>query len=45
MVKELIPQEGLKLVKFSGPQLIDRLGQDIISNVVLGVLLGETSEH
>lgn len=41
MVKELIPKEGLKLVKFSGPQLIDRLGKDIISNVVLGVLLGE----
>lgn len=37
----LIPEEGLNLVQFSGKELLEKLGNDIISNVVLGVLSGE----
>ena len=40
MFRELIPQSSLNLVKYSGGQLIERLGADIISNVVLSILKG-----
>ena len=40
MFRELIPQSSLNLVKYSGGQLIQRLGADIISNVVLSILKG-----
>ncbi|MBQ9636476.1 MAG: CfrBI family restriction endonuclease [Prevotella sp.] len=41
MFKDNIPQSSLNLVKYSGEQLIDRLGKDIISKVVLSVLSGD----
>lgn len=41
MFKDFIPQESLSLVKYSGGQLIDRLGKEIISDVVSSVLCGE----
>ena len=40
MFKDLIPKSSLNLVKYSGGQLIERLGADIISNVVLSILKG-----
>ncbi len=36
-----IPEDSLELVNYSGSDLIDRLGKDIISNVVLSVLCGD----
>ncbi|MBQ8889685.1 MAG: CfrBI family restriction endonuclease [Bacteroidaceae bacterium] len=39
--KNLIPKDSLNLVNYSGKELIDRLGGDIISNVVLSVLRGD----
>lgn len=41
MFKDFIPPSSLKLVKYSGAQIIDRLGKEIISNVVASVLSGE----
>lgn len=41
MFKDLIPKASLQLVKYSGAQIIDRLGKEIISNVVTSVLSGE----
>lgn len=41
MFKNLIPLQSLSLVKYSGTQIIERLGKDIISNVVSSVLSGE----
>lgn len=41
MFKELIPEPSLKLVKYSGTQILDRLGVDIVSHVVTSVLVGE----
>lgn len=41
MFKDLIPQQSLELVKYSGSQIIDRLGREIISHVVISVLSGE----
>ena len=37
----LIPTNSLDLVNYSGNELINRLGKDIISNVVLSVLCGD----
>lgn len=37
---ELIPQEGLDLVSYSSNDLLDRLGEDVISEVVTSVLCG-----
>jgi len=36
-----IPIQSLNLVNYSGTELIDRLGKEIISNVVLSVLCGD----
>ncbi len=41
MFKDLIPGQSLSLVKYSGSQIIERLGKDVISNVVSSVLSGE----
>ena len=40
-LSNLIPNDSLNLVNYSGTDLIDRLGKDIISNVVLSVLCGD----
>lgn len=40
-LSSLIPEGSLGLVNYSGKELIDRLGTDIISNVVLSVLCGD----
>ena len=40
-LKELIPEEGIRLVKFSAQDLIDRLGREIISGVVESILYGK----
>lgn len=40
-LSNLIPADSLNLVNYSGTDLIDRLGKDIISNVVLSVLCGD----
>ncbi len=40
MFRDLIPKSSLNLVKYSGGQLIERLGADIIANVVLSILKG-----
>jgi hypothetical protein len=37
---QYIPELGLSLAKYSGEQLIDRVGQDIIKNVVSSILCG-----
>lgn len=37
---KLIPQEGLNLVKYSGAQFIDKLGLEIVQNVVASILSG-----
>ena len=37
---ELIPKEGLDLVSYSSDDLLNRLGKDVISEVVLSVLCG-----
>jgi hypothetical protein len=39
-VSKYIPELGLSLAKYSGEQLIDRVGQDIIKNVVGSILCG-----
>lgn len=39
-VSKYIPELGLSLAKYSGEQLIDRVGQDIIKNVVASILCG-----
>jgi hypothetical protein len=39
-VSKYIPKLGLSLAKYSGEQLIDRVGQDIIKNVVASILCG-----
>ena len=39
-VAKYIPQLGLNLTKYSGSQLIDRVGEDIIKNVVASILCG-----
>lgn len=36
----LIPREGLKLVKYSGKQFVDKLGLEIVQRVVGSVLKG-----
>lgn len=41
MFKDLIPQPSLNLVKYRGSQVIDKLGKNIISNVVLSILSGD----
>lgn len=41
MFRDLIPIQSLSLVKYSGSQIIERLGKEIISNVVASVLSGE----
>ncbi len=40
-ISSLIPADSLNLVNYSGTDLIDRLGKEIISNVVLSVLCGD----
>jgi len=37
---QYIPELGLSLAKYSGEQLIDRVGEDIIKNVVSSILCG-----
>lgn len=39
-ISKYIPELGLSLAKYSGEQLIDRVGQDIIKNVVTSILCG-----
>ncbi|MFT3949683.1 MAG: CfrBI family restriction endonuclease [Agriterribacter sp.] len=39
-VSKYIPELGLSLAKYSGEQLIERVGQDIIKNVVASILCG-----
>lgn len=36
-----IPEVGRRLTKFTGRQLIDRVGQDVINEVVTSILSGE----
>jgi hypothetical protein len=36
-----IPTSSLELVNYSGSELLNRLGKDIISNVVASVLCGD----
>lgn len=38
---DLIPQDSLNLVKYSGNELIGKLGKEIISNVELSLLCGD----
>lgn len=45
MLKELIPEDSVKLVKYSAQDLIDRLGKDIIANVVESILCGGNFRH
>ena len=40
-IRENIPESSLKLVKYSSKDLIDRLGKDIIAQVVESILCGE----
>ena len=44
-LRELIPEESVKLVKYSAQDLINRLGKDIISSVVESVLCGGNIRH
>ncbi len=44
-LRELIPESSIKLVKYSAQDLIDRLGKDIIANVVESVLCGGNLRH
>lgn len=37
----LIPKEGISLVKYSGKDVINRLGDSVIKNVVLSILCGD----
>ena len=39
-IRSFIPESSIKLVKNSAQDLIDRLGKDIIANVVESVLCG-----
>lgn len=39
-IRSFIPESSIKLVKYSAQDLIDRLGKDIIANVVESVLCG-----
>lgn len=39
-ISSYIPELGLSLAKYSGGQLIERVGQDIIKNVVSSILCG-----
>ncbi len=42
---DLIPKASIKLVKYSATDLIERLGKDVISNVVESVLCGGNIRH
>lgn len=44
-LRELIPEESLKLVKFSSKDLIRRLGKEVITEVVESVLCGGNLRH
>lgn len=44
-LKDLIPEDSIKLVKYSAKDLIDRLGKDIITNVVESILCGGNIRH
>lgn len=39
-ITDFIPEKSLRLVKYSGDQLIDRLGFEVIKNVVISILSG-----
>lgn len=39
-INKLIPEEGLSLVKYSGTQFIDKLGMEVVQNVVASILSG-----
>lgn len=41
MFRDAIPPSSLSLVSYSGAQVIDKLGKDIIANVVASILVGE----
>lgn len=40
ILRELIPEDSVKLVKYSAQDLVDRLGRDIIAGVVESILCG-----
>ncbi|OQX76388.1 MAG: hypothetical protein B6D64_09980 [Bacteroidetes bacterium 4484_276] len=40
LISKQIPQLGLNLAKYSGRQLVERVGDDIIKNVVTSILIG-----
>ena len=40
LLSQYIPELGLSLAKYSGEQLIDRVGEEIIKNVVCSILCG-----
>lgn len=40
-LSDFIPEESLSLVSYSGTDLIDRLGKEVINRVVLSVLCGD----
>jgi CfrBI restriction endonuclease len=40
IISKFIPQLGLDLAKYSGDQLISKVGQDVIKNVVFSILCG-----
>lgn len=44
-VREFIPESSIKLVKYSAQDLIDRLGKNIIANVVESILCGGNFRH
>ena len=44
-IREYIPEESIKLVRYSASDLIERLGKDVISNVVESVLCGGNLRH
>lgn len=41
VLNKFIPQEGIDLVKYSGSQFIDKLGLEIVQNVVASILSGK----
>lgn len=41
LITDLIPNEGLKLVKYSGNQFVDKLGMSVVQNVVTSILMGD----
>ena len=44
-IRDLIPENSIRLVRYSAQDLIDRLGKDIIANVVESILCGGNFRH